>query len=39
MMQPQSVIISAIERSLKEVEAGELFEAKDLDDLFEQLNS
>lgn len=31
--------LSAIERSLKEVEAGELFEAKDLDDLFAQLNS
>ena len=28
-----------IELSLKEVEVGELFEAKDLDDLFEQLNS
>lgn len=30
---------SPIELSLKEVEVGELFEAKDIDDLFEQLNS
>ena len=37
MIQPDTV--SPLERSLKEVEVGELFEAKDLDDLFAQLNS
>lgn len=36
---PRMKRISPIERSMKEVQEGKLYEAKDLDDLFEQLNS
>ncbi len=36
---PKKKRISGIERSMQEVKAGKLYEAKDLDDLFEQLNS
>ena len=36
---PKKKRVSAIERSMQEVEEGKLYEAKDLDDLFKQLNS
>lgn len=35
---PRTKRLTPIERSLKEVQEGKLYEAKDLDDLFSQLN-
>lgn len=35
---PRAKKLSAIDQSLKEVREGKLYEAKDLDDLFSQLN-
>lgn len=35
---PRNKRLTPIERSLKEVQEGKLYEAKDLDDLFSQLN-